>query len=58
VERLIEKGIDVNHRDRFGRTPFYMACRSGEGADIEKLLAADADPDVQDSNMGTLRSTW
>ena len=29
-----------------------MGCRSGERAEVEKLLAAGADPDVQDSEYG------
>ena len=52
VALLIEKGIDVNHRDNFGRTPLYMASRSGTITDIEKLLKAGADLNVQDSKYG------
>jgi ankyrin repeat protein len=52
VALLVEKGIDVNHRDKFGRTPLYMACRSGVLVDIEKLLEAGADPNVQESKYG------
>ena len=52
VALLIEKGIDVNHRDKFGRTPLYMACRSGVLPDIEKLLKAGADPNVQENKYG------
>ena len=29
VDLFIEKDADVNHRDKFGRTPLYMASRSG-----------------------------
>ena len=49
---LIEKGIDINHRDKFGRTPLYMACRSGVLPDIEKLLKSGANPNVQESKYG------
>ena len=52
VALLIEKGIDVDHRDKFGRTPLYMASRSGTITDMEKLLKAGADPNVQDSKYG------
>tara|TARA_Y100000588_G_C14182750_1_gene894410 strand:- start:545 stop:1471 length:927 start_codon:yes stop_codon:yes gene_type:complete len=52
VALLIEKGINVNHRDKFGRTPLYMACRSGVLPDIEKLLKAGADPNVQENKYG------
>ena len=52
VALLIAKGIDVNHRDKFGRTPLYMASRSGTITDMEKLLKAGADPNVQDSKYG------
>ena len=52
VALLVEKGIDVNHRDKFGRTPLYMACRSGVLPDIEKLLKSGANPNVQESKYG------
>ena len=52
VGLLVEKSIDVNHRDKFGRTPLYMASRSGTISDMEKLLEAGADPNVQDSKYG------
>ena len=52
VALLIEKGIEVNHRDKFGRTPLYMASRSGTIADMEKLLEAGVDPNVQDRKYG------
>ena len=52
VDLFIEKDADVNHRDKFGRTPLYMASRSGTISDIEKLLEAGADPNVQDSKYG------
>lgn len=52
VGLLIEKGIDVNHRDKFGRTPLYMACRNGALGDIKALLKAGADPNVPDSKYG------
>ena len=52
IALLIEKGIDVNHRDKFGRTPLYMASRSGTIADIDQLLQAGADPNLQDNKYG------
>ncbi len=52
VGLLIEKGIDFNHRDKFGRTPLYMACRNGALGDIKVLLKAGADPNVPDSKYG------
>ena len=52
VSVLLEKGIDVNHRDKFGRTPLYMACRYGDKSDVEKILKAGADPDIQEEKYG------
>ncbi|HAH97850.1 MAG TPA: hypothetical protein DCO70_00845 [Verrucomicrobiales bacterium] len=52
VSVLLERGIDVNHRDKFGRTPLYMACRYGDKSDIEKLLKAGADPNIQENRFG------
>jgi hypothetical protein len=49
---LLEKGINLNHRDKFGRTPLYMACRYGEKGDIEKLLKAGANPNLQEDKYG------
>ena len=52
VSVLLEKGIDVNRRDKFGRTPLYMACRYGSKGDVKKLLKAGADPNIQENKYG------
>lgn len=49
MSALIEKGTDVNERDRAGqRTALYWAAKSGNIAAMEKLIASKADPNTKD----------
>ncbi|KAK8126887.1 uncharacterized protein PG998_002646 [Apiospora kogelbergensis] len=43
----------VDARDEHGRTPLHHACRSGRRETVELLLAAGADPTVQDKQGTT-----
>lgn len=41
--------IDVNHKDRFGRTPLHYACSSGEPESVGSLLKHSANVHAVDS---------
>jgi len=45
---LIQKSSDLDVQNDFGRTALFVATRKGNRGDIERLLAAGADPDIAD----------
>ncbi len=45
LDLLLRLGADVNHRDRNGRTAMMLACSTGRGEIVQKLLNYYADPD-------------
>jgi ankyrin repeat protein len=49
---LIENQADVHARDVDGETPLWWAAGGGHGALIRMLVAAGADPDVDDKLNG------
>lgn len=46
---LIERTVEIDRRNEFGRTPLFDAVRSGMTNDVRTLLAAGADPDLADA---------
>lgn len=48
LELLLRLGADVNHRDKNGRTAIMIACSTGRGEIVQKLLNNYADPDLID----------
>ncbi len=55
VKLLLERGLAVDQRGSFGRTPLNEACSGSEQKEptIELLLAAGADVDARDGNGNT-----
>ena len=50
VRRLLDEGVEVNAKDRHGRTPlFYAACWGRHHAIVELLQANHADAPLEDS---------
>ena len=45
---FLDKGIDVNWRDRVRSTPLHWACYAGAENAVSYLIANDADPNLQD----------
>lgn len=43
IDELLQKGADINAKDKYGKTPFLMACRSGPGL-LKFLVSRGADP--------------
>ncbi|KAJ5027096.1 ankyrin repeat-containing domain protein [Bipolaris maydis] len=42
IDKLLQKGADINAKDNYGQTPFLMACRSGPGL-LQFLVSRGAD---------------
>ncbi len=53
VEKLIEKGADVNKQNKDGYTALIMACDRGMLVVVEKLIEKGADVNVQDAYGNT-----
>ncbi|WP_374969492.1 ankyrin repeat domain-containing protein [Terrabacter sp. BE26] len=50
ARHLLAAGASVDPQDRFGRTPLWVAllnARDGDGAVVRVLLAAGADPNIE-----------
>jgi hypothetical protein len=45
---LIEKAADVDVTNQYGRTPLFVAVRTGNETDVDQLLKAGADPNIAD----------
>lgn len=46
---LLNRNIDINHRNHEGRTPLHLAAESGNPSSIRELLSLGADFEVLDS---------
>lgn len=47
INLLLESGVDVNARDKFGWTPLHFAARKPNFENAEALLKAKADPNAE-----------
>lgn len=48
---LIESGIDVNAKDRYGWTPLHFAAGKPNFGNVEALLSAKADPNAESTEV-------
>jgi ankyrin repeat protein len=53
IPLLLEKGADVNVKDRAGKTPLCIAAESGKADAVKMLLAAKSDVNAKDRLDGT-----
>lgn len=53
LEVVLPLGLDVNARNKIGRTPLHHASQSGDYFAMRKLLAAGASPNIQDDEGNT-----
>ena len=51
---LVEEGVDVESKDRDGRTPLWRAAKAGEEAVVRLLLEKGADMESKDKYGHTL----
>ena len=52
VRVLVERGANVNARDKLGRTPLHFACLGGNAESTMQLIKAGAALDAQDLRRG------
>ena len=50
VKLFIEKGAQLNARDRDGKTPLFLAVESGDAESVKLLAAAGADRGIADKS--------
>jgi ankyrin repeat protein len=56
VRRLLEEGVDINSKDKYGGTPLLQAAVNGHEALVRLLLEKGAD--VNAGNALEAESTW
>ncbi|MDQ1471007.1 MAG: uncharacterized protein QOJ99_2487 [Bryobacterales bacterium] len=57
--KLVHAGADVKAANRYGLTPLSIACTNGNGAMVELLLKAGADPNtVLPGGETVLMTAW
>jgi ankyrin repeat protein len=53
VKKMLEKGEDINQRNRYGQTPLYLAVLNGKEEVVEYLLEEGADYNIARDNGDT-----
>ena len=53
VQKLIEYGIDIHHKDGFGRTPLFFAVYATNTESTELLIRSGADVEIRNSLQHT-----
>lgn len=58
VKRLLDEGVDVNTKLRYGSTALFSACDRGNLEVVKLLLDRGADVNVRDTFYGATPLTW
>jgi cytohesin len=58
VDALLGSGVDVNERDRYGRTALHAAALSGDVEMAAHLLALGADPNAREDAEESVENQW
>jgi hypothetical protein len=58
VTALLDKGVDVNAKFRYGTTALFKAAERGHTEVVKLLLARGADVSVKDTFYGTTAMSW
>ncbi len=58
VQQMLEKGADVNARNRYGTTPLFFAAAKGHLDILRLLLDKGADPNVEDTFYHATPLIW
>ena len=58
VKLLLEKGADVESKDKYGRTPLWRAAAHGHEAVVKLLLEKGADVESKDGSDGRTPLSW
>jgi hypothetical protein len=53
IEKLIQRGTDVNTRDNNGKTALHYAAENGHQQTVQKLIKLGADPNIRDQEGKT-----
>jgi ankyrin repeat protein len=58
IKLLLDQGVDVNTRFRYGTTALFSACDHGQLDVVRLLLERGADPNVKDTFYGAMPLSW